>query len=184
MTIGTHGLTLERALWLSYTRSYIQHNVIFAFAESNIFQGPLERLMAPFQSSVWISISILVVISTVVILLTKQLPRQQRHFIIGGYMNRTPIINMINGVIGNVISNRRMLHRRYFGTFARTLTLLWVLFWFIVRNAYQGSLYDHFQSHRTYSPYDTVEKVRNSNVTIYMFNTAVAIIPDVFDKRR
>lgn len=184
MTIGTHALSLDRVRLLSFSCSYMQHSFIFAFADDNLFETPLARLMAPFHDWVWISVLLLVIISILIILITKNLPRKHRHFIIGGYLNRTPIINMLNGLIGNVIPNRRMGNRQFFSTFARTLTILWLFFWLIVRNAYQSSLYEYFQSHRKHLPYDTVEKVRKSNATIHLFSNAVTFIPEGFDFSR
>lgn len=99
-------------------------------------------------------------------------------------MNRTPIINMLTSMIGNNIANRRIIHTTNFSTFARTLTILWIFFSLVVRSAYQGSLYQHFQNQRTNSPHDTVEKVLNSNVTIHLLDPAVAFIPDGLDKHR
>lgn len=184
MTVGTHALSLERVLRMSHSVSYMQHSFVFAFAENSIFATPLSRLMAPFHASLWISILLLLIIAILVILLTKQLTEFQRHFIIGGRMNRTPIINMLTSLIGNNIANRRIINTTNFSTFARTLTLLWIFFSLVVRNAYQGSLYDYFQNQRIESPYDTVEKVRDSNVTIHLMKPATLFIPDTFDKRR
>lgn len=183
MTVGTHALSLERVLKLSHSVSYMQHSFVFAFAENNIFATPLSRLMAPFHASLWISILLLLIIAILVILLTKQLTEFQRHFIIGGRMNRTPITNMLTSLIGNNIANRS-ISTINFSTFARTLTLLWIFFSLIVRNAYQGSLYEYFQNQRIESPFDTVEKVRDSNVTIHLMKPATIFIPDTFDKRR
>lgn len=179
MTVGTHALTSERAALFYYSRSYMQDSFIFTFAECNVFESPLSRLLAPFQTTVWISILLLLLMSTFILLLTKMLSKRNRHLIIGGQMNRTPIINMLNGMLGNMIPVRAM-----FGRFVRTLTILWIFFWLIVRNAYQGSLYDHFQSQRINSPYDKIDKVRNSNATIHMFSAAVDLIPDGFNSQR
>lgn len=179
MTVGTHALTTERVSMLSYSRFYMQHSFIFAFAENSIFESPLARLLAPFQGMVWISIFLLIMISILIVLLTKRLTRYDRHIIIGGHVNRTPIINMLNGMIGNVIPVYRMV-----GTVTRTLTISWIFFWLIVRSAYQGSLYNYFQGQPINSPYDRVDKVRNSNDTIHMMNAAVNLIPECFDTRR
>lgn len=182
MTIGTYALTMDRVNVMAYSQSYMKHAFIFAYAESTQLVTPLARLMAPFQGYVWLSIALLLAISVLVILLTKNLPKSQRHFIIGGRMNRTPILNMINAIIGNVISNPRMSHKMYFGTFARTLLILWIFLWLIIRNSYQGSMYEYLQSQRAQSPYDTVEKVRTSNVKINIISTAIELVPEGFKR--
>lgn len=184
MTVGTYALSMERVNVMSYSKSYMQNAFIFAFKENAQLATPLARLMSPFQAFVWLSIAFLLIISILVILLTKKLSMQHRHFMIGGRMNRTPILNMINIVIGNVVSNPRMTQERYFGIFARTLCILWLLFWLVVRNSYQGSLYETLRSHRVNSPYDTIEKVRMSNAKIYITGTAINLLPEGFNSAR
>lgn len=183
MTIGTYALSLERVSVMSYSKSYSENKFILAYKESSQLATPLARLMSPFESYVWISIAFLLMISILVILLTKKLPLRQRHFIIGGKLNRTPILNMINTLIGNAVSNPRMTQRQYFSIFARTLCILWLFFWVVVRNSYVGSLYGTLQNQQVASPYDTVEKVRMSKAKIYITGTATNLLEGFDDKR-
>lgn len=184
MTVGTYALSMERVNLMSYSRSYTQNALIFAFKKNAQLTTPLARLMSPFQTFVWISIAFLLFISILVILLTKKLSMQHRHFMIGGQMNRTPILNMINMVIGNSIANPKMTQERHFGVFARTLCILWLFFWLIVRNSYQGSLYETLRGHRVESSYDTIEKVRMSTAKIYITGTANNLLPEGFNSAR
>lgn len=184
MTVGTYALSVERVNAMAYTKSYSQTAFIFAFKESIELVTPLARLMSPFQDIVWISIAFLLIVSTFIILLTKKLSLRQRHFIIGGHINRTPILNMVNALIGNAISNPRMAHGQSFGVFSRTLCILWLFFWLVVRNSYQGSLYETLQNQRVKSPFDAVEKVRMSNANIYIISTAINLIPEGFNTER
>lgn len=169
---------------MSHTHSYMQNSFVFGFVENVEFSTSIARLLQPFRYKLWTSIGILLTISTVVILLSKRLPAKQRHFIIGGKVNRTPILNMWNAIFGNVIPNPRMTQFKYFGSFARSLCVLWILFWLVVRSSYQGALYEFLQSQRLISTYDTIEKVRLSNAKIYIISTAVSLIPDDFDRSR
>lgn len=162
----------------------MQHAFVFAFVLNTERLTSIQRLLEPFQDNLWILIGVLLIISTIIILLLKKLPERQRHFIIGGQVNRTPILNMWNVVIGNVIPNPRMVHIQYFGVFARTLCLLWIILWLVVRSSYESSLYEFLESQRIKSPFDTVEKVRLSNAKIHVTKNGVSFIPDVFDKKR
>lgn len=184
MTIGTYALSLERVAVMSFARSYMQHAIVFAFADNSKYSTPTRQLFAPFQDYVWISIASILIVSIFFILLSKKLSTHQRHFIIGGRMNRTPIMNMLNALIGNVIPNQMMAQPQYFSNFARFLTILWLLFWLIVRNSYQGSLYESLQSHRTQLPYDTVENVKRAGVTIHVISGAEGLIPEGFDSKK
>lgn len=184
MTLGGFALTPQRAQAMASSFSYMKTAFVFAFIRILIPSPPLWKLMAPFQYYVWISIAVLLTISIAIILLSRKLTTRQRHFIIGGHMNRTPIMNMLNVLIGSVIPNPKMACKQYFGVFARTLALLWIFFWLIVRNSYQGSLFQFLQDQRGTNPYDTVSKVRDSNVQINMATTLVNLIPEDFDESR
>lgn len=181
MTIGSYALSIERIAVLSYSKSYMQNSFVFAYIRNIVFSTPL---MAPFQNCMWISIASLLFISIIIILMSKKLSTRQRHFIIGGRLNRTPILNMINVLFGNVVANRQMTRARYFGIFARTLMILWIMFWLIVRNSYQGALYGFLQTQRKNFPYDTVDKVRHSNVKIYIMASAGSLISQTFGNER
>lgn len=184
MTIGSYALTAERVAVMAHTKSYMQNAFVFVYTRNVVVSTPLWRLMAPFQRFLWISIVTLLIVSVLIILLSRKLSARQRHFVIGGQMNRTPILNMINLMIGNMIPNPRMAHREYFGVFARTLVILWVFFWLVVRNSYQGSLYGFLQTQRNHSPYDTVKKVLKSNVKIHVIGSAASLVPQMFNNDR
>lgn len=169
---------------MSYTHSYVDQTIVFAFLESNVFVTPLTRLLKPLHEFVWISVLLLISVSVLIILLTKKLPPRQRHFIIGGRMNRTPILNMLSSLIGNSLGNPRMAQSVYFGTFARTLAMLWILFWLIVRNAYQGALYEHFESQRIKSLYDSIEKIENAYIRINTPRPSVAFLSENINRER
>lgn len=184
MTIGSYTLSAERAAVMSPTIAYMSSSFGFAFKRDTVLDTPISRLLAPFQEWLWVSILTLLSISVIVIFLSKKLSSRNRHFIIGGRVNRTPIINMVNAMVGNVIPNPIMTQRRYFGTFARTLTIFWIFFWLIVRNAYLGSLYDCLKSQPDKSLYDTVEQVLDSNCDIFIISTTVDIFSEDFDRNR
>lgn len=128
--------------------------------------SPFTRLTAPFPLEIWLMIGGTLAAAIAMILLTKTLSRKWRHFYIGGRLNRTPILNMWMTVLGSPVCNPRMTNRRSFGTFARTLLMLWILLWFVLRNSYQGSLYNFLQRHRFSSVYDTIEKIYEADCKI------------------
>lgn len=99
-------------------------------------------------------------------------------------MNRTPILNMWTSVLGNAIGNPRMVDRGNFSTFARTLAILWIFLWFIIRNAYQGALYTSLQDSRFSSPYNTFKKNYKLNCKILTPPPDSFIIKDMFNKDR
>lgn len=184
MTMGSYALTAQRVAMMAHSKSYTQNTFVFVFTRNMVITTPLWRLMAPFQHYLWLSIVTLFAVSLLMILLSRKLSTRQRHFIIGGQMNRTPILNMINVVIGNMIPNPRMAQQQYFSVFARTLVILWVFFWIVVRNSYQGSLYGFLQTQRNNSPYDTVKKIHKSDAKINVIGSSSGLIPQIFSDDR
>lgn len=184
MTLGSYTLSNDRVRLMATSSPYMQTSLVFVYPRPRKFSTSMWALIAPFQDNIWFSIALLLIVSILVILLTKWLPRRQRHFIIGGQMNRTPILNMLAVVIGSMVPNPRMGRQQNFGVFARTLFIFWVFFWLIVRNSYQGSLFTFLQSQRENSPYDTVKKVQMSSVAINLMRMAGDLLPDEFDRSR
>lgn len=165
LTTGGYGASVHLSNFFSLSVPYIQSSLGFAFRENEV-DSPLTRLTAPFEADIWLMVNGILMISILLILLSKKLSRQWRHFIIGGRRNRTPILNMWNAVMGGPVLNPRMKHLKSFGTFARTLLLLWIMLWFVIRQSYQGALYKFLQRHQYSSAYDTLEKILESDCKV------------------
>lgn len=166
MTIGGYMLTKPRADLLLPSNSYLQASMGFVYKEVDAQVSSITRLTAPFRGRLWIAILVILMSTVPVIFLSKRMTQKWRHFYIGGRMNRTPLLNSWAAVLGCPIANQLIVSGRYIGTFGRTLFLLWIIMWLIVRNAYQGELYKFLQENRLTSPYDTVEKVALSSCRI------------------
>lgn len=184
VSIGGYGLNVPRSNIFLCTNPYLQASIGFAYKEIDAYL-PFTRLTAPLTIQVWMLILTLLIISIAIILLTKKLTRRWRHFIVGGRKNRTPILNMWATVLGIPIPNSQISNGgQFFGIFARTLALLWIILWFVIRNSYQASLYTYLQSHRVSTAYDTIEKIRTSNCKIFASPAAFNFIGGVIDRNR
>lgn len=166
MTIAGYMLTKSRAELLLPSDSYLQASMGFVYKEVETQLASIVRLTAPFEFNLWIAIFVILVLIVPIILLSKMMSQKWRHFFIGGRLNRTPILNSWSCVLGNPISNRMIVNGRFIGNFGRTLFILWIFTWLVVRNSYQGALYRFLQENRITSPFDTVEKVAASNCRI------------------
>lgn len=182
-TIGGYILNKERAELFAASNPYLQASLGFCFREINAYT-PLARLTAPFRYRIWWTICGFLAISTTVILLSKKLSKELRHFFIGGQTNRTPILNMWSSFLGNSIANPKMISGEYFGNFARTIFILWIILWFVIRSSYQGALYTYLQKHRLTSPYDTVDKIRESDCKIMSPLSSFNSIRHIFEPDR
>lgn len=165
---------------------YMQMEIGFSFKNNIDRSTPLARMFAPLHFIIWLSIGALIACATIIILLMKRMSAGKRRFIIGGHINRTPVFNMICVALGGNIANQRMLgyNLRFFGTFSRTLTMIWMLAFLILRNAYQCSLYDFLHGQKAMSPYDTVARIKQSEAKILIDANGLQFMSQFFDRKR
>lgn len=100
-------------------------------------------------------------IGFIVIVSLKWFKVDQRKFIVGA-KNRTPYMNMINICLGGSISTSP---RR---NFARYMLIVWLFGCIILRNAYQGSLFDVLRKPKSAPPKDTLDAMLDANYSLYM----------------
>lgn len=184
LTIGGPVLTKARATFLTPSIPILRTSILFVFKETNIYGYSVIRLLALFEPYVWLTLGVILIIVTIILLWTKKLTQETRHFLIGGRLNRTPILNMWGSTLGYANSNPLMTNIQFFSTFARTLTTFWVILWLVVRSSYQSGLYKYLQGYRYISPYDTIEKVLNSEATIVVYPILHAVSQHLFKKHR
>lgn len=149
----------------SLSEPYYQSALGFVYKENDGHITEIVSLMTPLETNLWVAIVGILGAAIFIILMSKKLTQKWRHFYIGGRMNRTPILNMWTTVLGHPIANPRIATGQSIGNFSRTLIILWITLWFIIRSSYEGALYRFLQSRPT-SPFDTVEKVLTSDAKI------------------
>lgn len=183
LTIGGYLQTTDRASIFQASQPYIQASTIFCFKDKEIHSSFM-RLTAPYHGSVWVIIGALLVAAAIIILLTKKLNQKWRHFYIGGRLNRTPILNMWTTVLGSPINNPRIAERRYFGTFARTIVLLWIILWLLIRSSYMGALYTHLRGKQFTSAFDTIQKIQDSDCKVVASPLVQSTLKHLFTEER
>lgn len=184
MTISSYFDFVNRNSELFEGMDHLQLDMGFSFRNDLDLDTPLTRMFAPLRVYIWITTAAYICCAAIIILLTRNLSPIQRRFIIGGRINRTPIFNMICVALGGNIANPRMRYLRYFGTFSRTLTMVWMLSFLILRNAYQCSLYDFLHTQKVASPLDTIEGIKNSDVGIIIDRNGLSFMEQFFDRER
>lgn len=162
---------------------YSQVELGFAILPSEDISTPLAKLLAPFTTHVWQSTSLCVVLAVIIIFVTKPMTRRWRHFIIGGYLNSTPVLNMWNAFLGGSIGNPRFGTARFLSTFARTLLLIWSTGCLVLRGSYQGALYNFFQREILSSPLDTISKINQSDCSLIVMSTATSSLDEFYFAR-
>lgn len=169
LTVGSYIRVEERNQILSPSDAYYHVQMGFIYKERRKILSPIATILTPFDASVWLTLVLILFLSIIIILMTKLLTRKWRHFYIGGRMNRGPVLNAWATVLGHSIENPQITSGRSFGNFSRTLTILWITLWFLVRSYYEGALYNYMQGVLPPPPYDTVEKALASNCKL-VFN--------------
>lgn len=170
---------------MTASESYIQVTLGFAVLPSEDISTPMEKLLAPFTTHLWESTCFLIALAVIVISITKILNRRWRHFVIGGRINRTPILNMWNSFLGGGIGNPTFAIARYLSNFARTLLIIWSTGCLVLRGSYQGALYDFMQREELSSPLDTISKINRSDCNLVVMSTATSSLDKFyFDRSR
>lgn len=180
LTVGTYVPNLQRNYFFTPSSPYLQLMLGFSIRLGSDIQSPISKLLAPFGPNLWLSLGVCLSGGIVIILFLKLLGRDRRHFVIGGRMNRTPIFNMIIILLGGGIANRRMTKNKYFGTFARALTLLWLLATLVLRGSYQGALFGFLRRQVIASPYETTTEIFRSDCKLIIMSTAATSL-DSYD---
>lgn len=146
---------------------YSHVSLVFAIRPSPDFSESLKHFLGPFNLRLWSLLGGILVTGNVVILALKLLPSNVRRFVIGGHVNRTPILNMWNAFLGGVVVAWYGLDRRAPSTFAKTLFIIWSFGCLILRGSYQGSLYGFLRRDDVDTSLDTVKAISSSNCDIH-----------------
>ena len=158
------------------TPSYSHSHALMTFAVEppKRILKPLDTLFDLFKIEVWISLGAMVFIASTVTILLKLFPAKARRFIVGGWINRTPILNLLAVYLGNSFrmwNDRR--DRRAMSTFAKTLFTIWSLGLLIIRESYHGSLYGFLRRESLDTSLDSIKKVVASDCNVQIVAFAV-----------
>lgn len=121
------------------------------FAPVGIPYTSLQKIILPFSLWVWIYILIAFILVLCTIRLMK-FPLSRAY------------INVISIFMGGTIPVNDMPQRNY----ARLAFAIWMFSTLILRNAYQGSLFEHLQSQIEARPVDTLAKISQYNYSLYV----------------
>lgn len=137
----------------------------------------LQKLYFPFAKNVWFCVCTLFVIAVLAIVTLKLTSRKYRNFVIG-HSNDMPFFNLVNTCLGGSVPPHGVPSRN----FARTIFLIWLLSTFVLRNAYQGKLFDNLRSDQRNEPLYRLKALYESNVKLYLTEGYYQIIADNFPK--
>lgn len=151
--------TVER--WEDFSAAFPHYHVTVVITDvPQIPFTSIERLLLPFDATVWI-ILIFTLASALSVIYIIQICYSDRQNFVFGRANRTPFLNTIIILLGAGIM------RPPSRNFARTLFSFWLLGTLVLRSSYQGALFDHLNSQKSAQELDTLDKIVEYNRSIY-----------------
>jgi hypothetical protein len=180
LTIGKFTITESRMKFMSATFSYYSSPLIVMVPRGKDVT-PIERLMKPFQETVWVLVVLVFAVAFLAIGFLKiKGDEGQRDFVFGS-RNRAPTLNLFVSFIGG------SLVRLPTRNFARTLLCIFLLYSLIVRNSYTGALFNFIKrSNVRRPPFDSIDAMVEENFTFYMVKSAQELtkeVKKVYDRR-
>ncbi|XP_062539199.1 uncharacterized protein LOC134207509 [Armigeres subalbatus] len=154
--IGCLGIMAQRNAILQPGRAHYTSRVLFAVPEGRPYSS-LEKLLRPYERTVWMVACGLLIGATVLILFMKFATSELRKFIYGE-RNETPLLNLF------IVFFSGGLHIFPRRNFARTVLMLWIVHCFVMRTVYQGLLFRYLQDESTHRPVDTIDGIERSNL--------------------
>lgn len=125
-----------------------------------------EKLFFPFRIWIWILISMLFLVAAALLIVLKLMPQKNRNFLLGN-VTKMPFFNMVNICLGGTVSFKDIPGR----IFARTLLMIWLLATLVLRNAYQGKLFDNLRSNQRKLPYFYLNELYASDLDLYLYES-------------
>lgn len=164
LTLGFFSKSLQRDEHM--TASYVYHssNMIWVIPPGHQISS-FAKLLRPFGEEVWFGFLAVLACAYSAVLFFKSRSRNVQNFVFG-QDNSSPGLNIVNIMLGGSIS------RVPFRSFARTILGVFMIYCFIVQNAYQGALFKFMQmTVREPAIADTDELIAK-NFTFYMVTSS------------
>lgn len=96
------------------------------------------------------------------ILILKFMSKKKSDFVIG-CNNDAPLLNLFSLILGGSITTRQLPQ----GNFARTILVILIVAFLILRNAYVGNVFNFLRTQRRMEPLYYIRDIYDSDVTIY-----------------
>lgn len=137
LTIGFFISSADKKRWMASSYEYYTTYLVWVIPPA----GPMtasERFSKPFRPYIWIFVTFTFICGVIVTFILGCTSRRVRNFVYGSNI-RNPIMNMTNVLFGGSLVR---LPRR---NFARSLLALYMIYTFVIRNAYTGALFRFLQ---------------------------------------
>lgn len=164
----------DRSAKYSMSVAYMYPSLLYAIPPGRPYTS-LEKLYFPFKIILWSSICALFIIGALVVTILKLLPKHRRDFVIGT-SNDMPLFNMVSVSLGGSLTIEHIPVKN----FARTILMIWLIATLVLRNSYQGKLFDNMRSNQRMAPLFTLNDLYESHLKIHIFTSYYQNIVDSY----
>jgi hypothetical protein len=170
LSISNWLLKLNRLPFLDVATSHYNDALVFIIPPGAEI-GPLEKLIYPFQTIVWIAIIACYLIGTVVIIIIKKQPVTVQDLIFGENV-RHPHWNHYMGILGG---GQDVLPNNFF---ARFILMMFLIYTLVIRTAFQGLYFELMQSDGKHKEAQSIDDMIARDYKFHM----TLLIADNFQK--
>lgn len=167
LSLGTFGQTLDRLQIMDMSFSYYQTPLVFTVPPGRSYT-PFEKLFKPFKYICWILIGVTFIFGYFGMILLK---KRYGNLFFG--LNKHPYLNMMNIFFGGSVQN---LPIRFI---LRIIVLIWILCAMILRNSYQGKLFNFLQLQKNYSSSFAIKRIIDEDLKIMITKSSLHFFDDL-----
>jgi Ligated ion channel L-glutamate- and glycine-binding site len=168
---GCYQLHLRRREVLDASLAYHSFPQVFVISSGRSMSN-MEKLLQPFQTTVWIFVVTTLSTGVLVVLIVNWKFKKAKRFVYGSKVHH-PITNMLIVIFGG--SQRRLP----FQTFPRFLLMMFVIFCLVLRNAYQGAMFKFMQNDGNQREPETIDELIEEDYEFIVYTPATL---EIFEK--
>lgn len=132
----------------------------------------------PFSQGVWSGTVGLFIVAIIIFAILRCTGRRQLAFVVGS-TNRTPVFGMIAILLGATMSAGLPTRN-----FARFVLAIWMLACIVLRNSYQGALFQFVQTPMTRAPIGSIDELLAQNYSLRMAPNLLPMFDEIPRLRR
>lgn len=164
-SLGATFLSSQRPFEISASFPFYYGSLLFMIPPGHPYT-PFKKLFLPFEMRIWLCILISLLAAIWILIAFKTCLMDERDFIIGRG-NNMPLINLFLVCLGGAMTIAQMPTRN----FARTILAILLVTTLILRNAYQGNLFNFLRTQKNERPLYYRRDIFNSDVDVYVTTT-------------
>lgn len=153
-------LKASRVKFFDASTSYGSDNMIFVVPPGRDYTS-LEKLIYPFESSLWIGVGICFFFGVFIIAVIKTQSKSVQKFVFGSFVTQ-PFLNLFAGCVG--VPQYKLPGRN----FARFLLMMFFMYSMVIRTIYQASYYHLLSSNSYHKEVQSIDEMIEKNFVFYV----------------